>query len=425
MSHSPDGVRTADIDITDLLRPERTEAQKQILEATEAVPLDLTVEAVLEAARKATGLSDFGADDFHPRLALWLQVTREEENLTQLSRIGLFTDFVRWASNRLLIEDLVKGHPQILEIPIDRPVVIAGLPRSGTTHLQSFLAADKRLRSMPYWEAMSPVPLPDQEPKPGHEDARRLRASAEWAQMDALLPHIKSMHEFSPDHISEDIELQNNNFSSYYLEWQVLAPQWQQYYFAHDQTDTYRYLKKGLQVMTWLKGPNRWLLKCPQHMEQLRPLTTVFPDATVVITHRDPVASVQSAITTICYAARIRQHHVQAQRTADYWIDRYEKLLRRCVRDHDELDPAKTVDVYFDKLVAEPWIVLQEIYRKADLPLSAQVRSEMQAFLEANPRGKHGQVIYNLRRDFGIAPQEVRRHYQFYMQRFPVKVEVK
>lgn len=413
------------IDITDLKNPVLTQIQKDAIAAAEAHPVLLEEEAVLEAARSATGLSDFGPDDFRVRLRLWLKCTREDPNLSAAGRAGIYYDSVRYASNRLRVEDIVKGHPEILDIKIDRPIAVAGLPRSGTTYLQSFLASDTRLRSLPFWEAVRPVPGPDEIGKPGEEDPRHAKCAAEWAQYDAVLPYIKSIHEFSPDHISEDIELQAIDFGSYYLEWLVIAPEWRDHYFATDQTAVYRYLKKTLQVLTWQKGPNRWLIKCPQHMEQLIPLTTVFPDATVVINHRDPVASIQSAIVGLCYSARVRCRRVDTETVANYWIDRYERLLRACVRDRGALSDAKTQDVYFHELMADPWKVIEDIYRKAELLLTPDIRARMTEFVENNPRGKHGQIRHDLRRDFDLSPEDIRARFQFYFDHFPVRKEVK
>lgn len=413
------------IDIADLRAPVLNDLQRQTLAYAQANPVRLTEESVLDAARQSTGLSDFGDMNFLPRLRLWLEAMRKSPDATELARIGLYGDMVRYASNRLRIEEIVKRHPEILNIKIDRPIVIAGLPRSGTTYLQSLISGDSRLRSMPFWEVTRPVP--ESFARGGIEkatDPRYLVSCEEYARADALLPYVKNFHEFAPDHISEDIELQALDFSSYYLEWYVPSKLWQDHYFEHDITPTYQYLKKGLQVMTWFKGPNRWLIKCPQHMEQLLPLHSVFPDATIVINHRDPVASVQSAATALAYSARIRSTRVDTNEIIEYWADRYEKLLRRCVRDRDQIDPRRVVDVMFDHLMVDPWRVVSEIYEKAELSLDSAVREELQTAMAANPRGKHGQIEYHLERDFGLTPEQLRKRFNFYFERFPVAVEV-
>jgi hypothetical protein len=120
------------------------------------------------------------------------------------------------------------------------------------------------------------------------------------------------------------------------------APRWRDYYLSHDQSGTYAYLKKCLQVLTFLKGPNRWVIKCPQHMEQLPALYRTFPDATFVLTHRDPVGSIRSQLTMSTYAARMLRKTVDIQEALGYWPDRYERLLRACVRDRDMLPPQQT-----------------------------------------------------------------------------------
>jgi hypothetical protein len=414
------------IRIADLHHPVLSPLQKQYLEAASANPVVISEDSILGAARAATGLDDFGPDpdDFRGRLRLWCESINASTNLTDLGRAGLYAEMLRYASNRLRVEDCIKRHPEILDIVIDRPLIVAGLPRSGTTYLQNFLSADQRLRSLPHWEAMQPVPTPGEPTDDVQRDPRYLRAAKSWEQADALLPYIKAVHPFDPDHISEDTELQCYNYSSYHLEWLCPHPTWADHYWASDHTSTYQYLKRVLRVLTWHRGPNRWLMKSPQHMEQLVPLLKVFPDATVVINHRDPVASIQSAITSLSYSARTRTKTVDADGIARYWIGRYEKLLGRCVRDRDQIPESQVHDVYFHELMANPMETVEEIYAKAGLLLDAPLRERINQFLAHYVRGKHGTLDYNLRRDFGLEPAEIRKCFDFYMKRFPVKVEI-
>ena len=313
------------IDIKDLHNPVLTPLQQQALAGASSYPVQFTSANILDAARAETGLSDFGAADFVERLDVWVQAVNDDVDASNITRINLQQMCVRYASTRLRVEDMVRRHPEILNIKIERPIIVAGLPRSGTTHLLGLISADSRLRSLPWWEATAPVPVPGEPAPRGSADPRWTRADQGWRGYDALLPYMKLMHEFSPDHISEDIELQALDFSSYLLEWLAHVPRWRDYYFAHDQSGTYAYLKRALQVLTHIHGPNRWVLKCPQHMEQLPVLKKTFPDATFVITHRDPVASIQSAITMSCYAARVFRRRVDTKGCLDYWVDRYRR----------------------------------------------------------------------------------------------------
>lgn len=413
------------IDIDDLHNPVLTPLQEQVLAAAEAQEITITTQGILEAAKAQTGLSDFGEEDFIERLDIWVQAINEDKGASNVTRGNMLTMYIRYAATRLQLEDLIARNPEILDIEIDRPIIVAGLPRSGTTHLLNLISADSRLRSLPWWEATAPIPGPDDKPDANGVDPRWTRASEGWAQQDAVLPYLKAMHGFDPDHVSEDIELQALDFSSYLIEWLAVVPRWRDYYLQQDQTGVYAYLKKAMQALTWLKGPNRWVMKCPQHMEQLPVLLKTFPDATIVITHRDPVGSIQSAITMSCYANRILRKSIDAEQYRDYWVDRYHTLLSRCVRDHDSLPKNQVIDVYFDQLMADSDAVLKAIYEKADLPLTDEALAELHAYIDSHPRSMHGKVVYNLKRDFGVTAEEIRKKFAFYFERFPVKVEVK
>lgn len=414
------------IDIKDLLDPVRTPLQEQIFRGAEAAPpVVFDNEAILAAARSQTGLSDFGAEDFRERLSVWCQAIEEDANASAVTRANLYQMMVRYAATRLRVEDLIRQHPEILDIEIERPIIVAGLPRSGTTHLLGLLSADTRLRSLPWWEAIAPVPAPDELPTAEDPNPRWTKAEHGWRMMESILPYMAIMHEFSPDHISEDIELQALDFSSYLIEWLAMVPRWRDYYLSQDQTSVYAYLKKGLQVLTFLKGPNRWVIKCPQHMEQLPALYKTFPDATFVITHRDPVGSIRSQLTMYTYAARMFRKTIDIQEPLGYWPDRYERLLRRCVRDRDILPPEQTIDVYFHEWIRNPDPIIKEIYRIADIPLTAEALAELHAYLAEHGEQKKGKIVYDLERDFGVTAADLRKNFAFYFDRFPVQTEVR
>jgi hypothetical protein len=413
------------IDITDLRDPVRTPIQAGALAAAEAHPVIFDIETILAAARAETGLSDFGVEDFRERLGVWLQAIDEDANASAVTRANLFQMTVRYAATRLRLEDLIRRNPEILDIEIDRPIIVAGLPRSGTTHLLGLLSADSRLRSLPWWEAIAPIPAGGDEATADDANPRWTRADAGWKGFESVLPHMAIMHEFSADHISEDIELQALDFSSYLIEWLAYVPRWRDHYLSEDQSGPYAYLKKALQALTFLRGPSRWVIKCPQHMEQLPVLYKTFPDATFVITHRDPVGSIRSAMTMALYAARLLRRKIDIEEITSYWPDRYERLLRRCVRDRDVLPEAQTIDVYFHEWIKDPDTILRKIYQLADLPLTDAALADLHAYLDAHETGHKGKIVYNLERDFGITADDIRQHFGFYFDRFPVKVEVK
>jgi hypothetical protein len=412
-----------DIRITDLAQPVLTDAQRAAILAASQTSVSLSADAVIAAARQRTELSDFGAEDFRERLRVWLQSADEDRELNALGRATVFGNCVRVLSNRLLFTRLLKRHPEIDDIEIRQPLIIAGLPRSGTTHLVNLISADRRLRSLPYWESLEPFPKDGEVAGPGGIDPRLLRCRESYERGDRLLPLLRAMHHMTPEHVHEEIEVQELDFSTYNLEWYARVPRWRDYYLSHDQRPHYAYLKRVLKALQWLRGPNRWVLKSPQHLEQLVPLYETFPDATIILTHRDPVEVVQSAITMLAYGARLRRTRVDTADIAEYWMDRIERLLRACVRDRDRLPAAQSLDVLFDEFMADDVAMVERIYRLAGLPLTADARARLGEFMHANPRGKHGRVLYDLRTDFGVHPAALRQRLDFYLQRFAVHVE--
>lgn len=412
-----------EIRIDDLAKPILTPIQQGAKEALAGVEIEISSESILAEAVERTSLSHFGADDFRERLDIQVESVNEDTNLAPVGRVGVRRDLVRYACNRLRFEDLLLRHPEILDVEIRRPIIIMGLPRSGTTHLLNLIAADQRLRSLPYWESLEPIPDPNEKPGPDGVDPRLTRCQEAYEQQIAVMPLLKSMHDMHPSHVHEEIEVQALDFSSYLLEWIATPPRWRDYYFAHDQTPHYAYMKKVLQALQWMRGPERWILKSPQHLEQIGPLMATFPDATVALTHRDPVAVIASAITMLTYGDRVRCNRVDPPANAAYWSERIEALLSACVRDRDLIPQGQAIDVLFHEFMADDVAMVERIYELADLEMNATARSSLEAFMTANPRGKHGRIVYDLKRDFGVDPDALRERFAFYFERFPVQPE--
>jgi sulfotransferase family protein len=415
----------ADIDIDDLAQPRLNDAQRAALAWGESVSVEFTVAAVLDAARRRTGLDDFGPEDFRERLALLCSEWGGDRPLTAMHRSVLHGYLVRYASNRLLIHDTLRRHPEILQQSVDRPVVVTGLPRSGTTHLVNLLAADERFHSLPLWESYEPVPLPSEGAAADGTDPRYARCAAAWEGMRTVTPLLAAMHPMEPDHIHEELELMGPDFASYNFEWLSMSPRWRDHYFASDQTSHYEYLRRVLQLLQWQRGARgkRWVLKCPQHLEQLPVLLKVFPDAIVVFTHRDPVAVIQSTLTMQAYTQRMQRPHIEIAWLRDYWIARIERLLHACVRDRHVVPAACSFDCLFHLFMRDPWSILEPVYERAQLALGPAPRQQLGEYLAAHPRGKAGQVRYDLQRDFGVDPQQLRERFRFYFERFAVQAE--
>ena len=147
-------------------------------------------------------------------------------------------------------------------------------------------------------------------------------------------------------------------------------PSWRDHYLGLDQDRHYAFLRRELQVLSYLRGPRHWVLKTPQHLEQLGPLLRTFPDATVALTVRDPVDVLQSAVTMLAYGDRLRRVEIDADGLAAYWTDRIERLLRAFVRDLDLLARSQRVDVAFHEFMADDLATIERIYEVAGGPVS-------------------------------------------------------
>ena len=414
---------TETIRIDDLRNPRLDAAQRSVLDHMATLEITFDVDAMLATARERARCDDFGSPDFRTRLDAMIAAVEADDGLGPLGRFAIHQRTVRLLTARLLVEDLVRRRPEILAITLPAPIIVIGLPRSGTTHLVNLIAADTRLRSLPYWESLEPCPRPGDGPDRDGIDPRFARCQREYEAQMQMVPLLPAMHHQYPAAIEEEIELQDLDFSSYTLEWLARVPAWRDFYFTLDQRAHYAYTKKVLQVLTFLRGPNRWVLKSPQHLEQIPALLATFPDATFAVTHRDPVSVIQSAITMAAYGDRVRRTAIEPEPLAAYWVDRVDRLLQACVRDRDLLPEERTIDVHFDAFMADDIGMVERIYARNGRALTPECRTQLDNFMRANPRGKHGRVEYDLRGDFGLDPGEVRERFASYFERFGVAVE--
>ena len=413
------------IAIDDLIDPRLTETQRQVLEYTESRLVSLDIDAMIADAVEQAGSDDLGyTGEFAGRLSAYVAAVESDTALTQLGRGTLRSRIVRLLRNRISLADLLKRYPEIESIEIEGPIIVVGMPRSGTTHLVNLLAADRRRRALPYWESQEPIPARGRGPDVYGVDPRYSRARAEHDAMLANMPLVAAMHDQFPEAIEEEVELLDLDFASYILEWLARVPSWRDTYLALDQREHYAYMKKVLQALTFFRGPQTWVLKSPQHSEQLPALMATFPDATVAFTHRDPVAAIQSTVTMMAYADRLRRRSIDPDWLIEYWTDRIHVLLSAGVRDRDLVPAGRSIDISFHQLGGNEMTILESLYARAGVELTPGVRKSFDRYLGSNPRGKHGSIRYDLQRHFGVSAEEVRSRFDFYFDRFDVRPEV-
>lgn len=403
--------------LDDLAQPRFSAEAQQILDVMAAMASDCPLNAdVLHARASAdTGLDDFGPDDYRERLDLYLGALRDIDGLHPAGVVNFYGQLLQLLKNRLLFTDLLRRHPEIDDIELHAPVVIAGLPRTGTTHLHNLLSSPPTFRTMPYWESVEPFPLPAEVGV--QPDPRRTRMDVAVGVIDTVMPHFSLFHEMTTDHVHEEIQLLANDVSTMYFETLADVPRWRDYYRAHDQTPHYRYLARQLKAMQFLRGGRRWLLKSPQHLEQVPVLDRIFPDCIVVFTHRDPVPVALSMLAMITYSARMHRSPVPVERIAEYWVDRLDQMLGALVRDRETIGADRSIDIRFDDFMADEIGLAKRVYALAGEPLTDQARAAIAGYLQGHRRGRHGTVETSCEM-FGLKEEDLRARFAPYVERF-------
>jgi hypothetical protein len=259
-------------------------------------------------------------------------------------------------------------------------------------------------------------------PGPGEPDPRRARTEIALSFLDVALPYFNRMHEMTVDHTHEEIQLLAIDISTMLFETAAPMSSWRDYYLSHDQRPSYAYLLKILKVMQWSRGGTRWVLKSPQHLEQFPALLETFPDATFVVTHRDPVSVTASMVTMLAYTARLNRDRVDLEAIGSYWSERLQTMLHSCAADRDLLPADRTIDVRFEEFMADDVAMVERVYEMAGQPLDPPALAAMHAFMADHPRGRHGAVLYDLP-EFGIDASTLRESLSFYSERFGVMPE--
>jgi hypothetical protein len=401
----------------------RGTAERKALEAAESHPLDMSVDRVLAEARRRSRLDDFGAMDFTERLGMLLAEVEADDNVWKAHKAAFVDQCITAAVNRLLLQRYWSENPESLGVVIDRPVDVVALPRSGSTHLENLLAADRRLRHLPVYLASQPAPRPDEQVGPEGVDPRWIRAEDRWRVLRQN-EIMAAMHEHSPDHACGENELQISDFASYQWEWMANVPGFRDYYLSSDQTPHYVYMRDALKAIEWqFPGEERWMLKSNQHSEQLGPLLNAYPDAIVVMIHRDPVATLQSLLTMRGLALKVSQKIPDIDSHVDYWTKRVESMLRSYIRDRHLVPDGQLVEVMFDDIVSDDVKAAATVFERAGLAVTRECLSDLNSYMSSHPRGKNGRVVYDLQGDFGVNADELRERFAFYTDEFRIRPE--
>lgn len=365
---------------------------------------------VLADAVEATGLRDLGDDTWHEGFAVYVDALEREASLNAVGRRMARSQLIHLLSNRLLMTRDLKAEPAITTQAVTAPLIIVGLPRSGTTILQHLLGEDIANRSLLHWEAWRPSP-PPAPPAPGvTQDPRRAAVERGLTLLYRLAPEARSIHPQRPDVGTECATLLANSFASFELATMHRVPSYLAWLLDHDLTPHYREHRRQLQLLQWRWRRDRWVLKCPAHLFAMDALLATYPDARIVNLHREPREVLPSFCSLAASLQRLTSTRVDLEELGRTWLRTWATGVERNLASLARLPASQLVDLHYRDLVADPLRAIEGIYRAFDLPLTSSTRERMATHLEAHPRDRGGGHQYTLEQ-FGLTEDEVRERF--------------
>ena len=376
--------------------------------------------ALIDAARSATGLDDFGDDSFREGLDILLRSLDSEADLNDRGREIASQYVVRTLGTRLKVEACYRDHPEIDSQAMPEPVFQLGLPRTGTTALGNLLAQDPHIRYLRVWEAMNPTPPPDAS-RP--DDPRIAEAEVALAARHEPTPELRSMVPTSlANGPSECIGLMTLQFQSATFCGSYKLPSYGEWLFASDMEPAYRYHQRVLKLLQWKTPPNRWRLRTPVHMLAIEALDRVYPDARFVMTHRDVASVIPSVADLHTTLSAPNTNRADPEFFGAFCTDMWETGLRRTIAFRDAGRESRFHDLRFRDVQSDPIGAVRTLYASLGEELSPQTRTRMAKWWSDHPREQFGPHTYTPEQ-FGLSAAGLRERFAFYTDRFDVPLE--
>ena len=377
----------------------------------------LDSQALVKEAQSRAELSDFGDTAFMEPFEVLVKSLNTESNLSaagyEMQRERLTSILV----NRLQTEYWYQKHPEISQEKLDNPVVIVGLPRTGTTMLHRIMASDSRFYAPLWYEVRGPAP------RPGWDfvstDERIVAAEAEVKYMLDNSPDLAAIHPMDAQGADEEIMLLEHAFYSAVPEAYSNVPSYTAWIKSHDNTPGYQYLKKLLQLLQWQKkrcgiNAQRWLLKTPHHLQQMAVLFKVFPEAQIIQTHRDPVQTIPSYASFIYALWILCSEEVDTKRIGELWGELLADGMRHTEAVRAQY-PERFLDLWYRDTLKEPISVIEGAYEFIGIPLTDEARQAMNEWRKENPREARPPHIYK-GSTFGYTDEGIKQAFYDYRQ---------
>ncbi len=345
-----------------------------------------TRDQLVAEAIEATGVDDFGATGWEEGLDRLLDSLVSTAQLNDVGVMVAGDGVVTNLSNRLLLEQWRKDHPVVDEQRVERPVVIVGQPRTGTSVLHDLMAQDPANRVPLSWEVERPVPAPRTETYA--TDPRIEMAQSQFDLVDSIIPGFTTFHEIGALLAQEDVRIFDGDFKSMIYSLQFEVPEYNRWLLHEaDMATTYRWHRRFLEHLQSEHSAQRWVLKSPVHMWNLPTLMAEYPDAIVVQTHRDPLKVIASISALGASLREMTSDHVDLQvMSQQYAVDIAECLDRALDARRSGVVPQdQVIDVHFGEFRKDPIAAVAGVYDALGIELSAEAESRMRAFLDAHP----------------------------------------
>lgn len=378
----------------------------------------LVADALIDEAIKKTGLDRFDSMSFREGLDILLS----DANQTGLSESGharMHSSVVDLLAGRLKTTDYLARRPELLERPVERPVFVFGIPRTGTTLLSNLLACDPARRSALTWEIDDPVPPATTATL--KSDPRAIARLEQEKAMLAARPEMGKYYRNSAIYPNECIFFMAHDFKALALESRGKLPNYRDWLFSTDMTSAYEYHKRFLQLLQ-ADAPGIWNLKMPSHSLWIDTIRKVYPDARMIWTHRDPLTAMGSFCSIISLAHMGFMGRVDAEWLGENCTFQAMEHANRLMDARDRLGEDSMADVHYSELISDPIGTMRALYAALGDEFTTEAEAAMQAWLDENPQGKFGKHEYKLEQ-YGLSVEQLAPKFERYLSRYDVAKE--